>query len=274
MTLFLSLFLAVLFLILPIDASAKVLINEVLPNPDDEVEAIELTYVPQEGSASEILLNNWTILNSRAVIYNFDQKSIKENEFFVVTFYRKLVNTGDSVIIKDADGVIVDEFDYTISEKGLSYARVSYDQNLFVLTTPSLGEANNVTLTPTPSPTVKVETDTTSHQTQKEKEIHDSSAEFFDEEKTSPTDEELNKDDYNQATTIDINTEELLTKISTHKKFLDNETNNKKMEIPNLRSDNFVSTLTLEISHTSSTKILSVIIGGLLFFISSRLIYE
>ncbi len=283
MTLLSLFFLTIICLLDPIDASAKVIINEVLPNPDDEVEAVELTYVPQEEDSQEMNLLGWTISNNRAVIHTFEEETlITENDFFVFTFYRKLLNTGDSIIIKDDNQIIVDEFHYTDTQKGLSYSRVNYDQADFIETTPSLGKANNVVITPTPSPTVTTQEDD-HNLTKTDKEICPDNEEASNSDSLSASlidSKSLNQSEDHQSENSEsffldeMGQKELLANIMAHKEYLDSQLYNKPMALPSQQPENFLPISIFEASHASSSKILSVIIGGLLFFISSRLIYE
>ncbi|KUK79465.1 MAG: hypothetical protein XD95_0360 [Microgenomates bacterium 39_7] len=281
MILFLTIFFTVTSLILPTKVLAKLLINEVLPNPDDEIEAIELIYVAQEDETFELNLLGWTISNNRAILHSFDEDTlIADNSFLVFTFYRKLLNTGDSVIIKDSHEEIVDEFHFNSTQKGLSYSRVSPLQDLFVVTAPSLGKANSEALTPTPSPTNSVQKEDVDNHSIANEETQEVAEETNNSlpkplaESEILSSENNSAEENHQPLLNDSNKDELLKKIISHKEFLDSTVYNKQIVISSPQHNGFQTTQIYEVDHISPTKILSVIIGGLLFFISSRLIYE
>ncbi len=272
-----SLFLA---LLRPNPVAASVLINEVLPNPDDTVEAIELIFVP-DNDESEINLDSWTISDRLAIIYTFSSEVLTEGEFLVKTFYNKLLNTGDSVVIKDKDGVIVDEFHYTNSQKGLSYSRLSHDQDIFILTSPSIGEANQIVLTPTPSDSDNNESpDETNTQENSQTAPSQPDSNLPDKAEVQSTAPTTKKTAQETKTAQHLPTETtpdqqlLIDKINATEEYLLLQMKNKPWLVQEGHRSEFITTVKFQTETISPLGVLSVIIGGLLFFISSRLIYE
>lgn len=97
------------------ETSNSVVINEIYPNPlgsDTLDEFIELTNL----SNKEIDLYNWSIEDASSKVYTFLNITILPNEYLV--FERSqtkisLNNDGDAVILKDSDGTIIDETEYS-----------------------------------------------------------------------------------------------------------------------------------------------------------------
>lgn len=124
----------------------EILINEVHPNPESGSEWIELLLVKEIDE--NFSLTNFTIFDNLRQIYKFS------NELFInqllVVEVSGLNNDTDSVILKDAQGNILDSFTYDKTEKGLSWSRKQLE-NIFILTSPSRNLQNpSITLTPTP----------------------------------------------------------------------------------------------------------------------------
>lgn len=126
--------------------STQITINEVHPNPISDAEWVELQLI---GDPLTTNLNQYTLHDSTRQIYQFTTESFNPTNLLVVSV-SGLNNDQDRVILKDTLGTIIDEFSYTTSTKGLSWARMV--DHTFVLTQPSKGETNPH-ITPSPTPT-------------------------------------------------------------------------------------------------------------------------
>lgn len=138
-------------------ASAKIIINEVLPQPDPDSgiksDSVELTVVDQTEPAQ---LLGWTIWDEHNLepIYAFQhQLELAVGDYYVVSVSNKLNNSGDSVVLKDLSGAEQDRFSYQDSQLGISFARLNSTSDKFAPALPSLGSANTGWLQPTASPT-------------------------------------------------------------------------------------------------------------------------
>lgn len=143
----------------PPDNWSAIKINEIMPNPDDGNEWVEL----YNAGTVDIDLANGTLCDNRAAKCTIaDLTGIIPAHSFT-TFYLKtnyLNNTGDSVILKDPNNTIVDHIDYGSSPKapasGQSIARRDDDTNSdqpsdWVITlSPTPNEKNVITLPPPP----------------------------------------------------------------------------------------------------------------------------
>ena len=137
------------FLLFPTTVAAQVIVNEIYPNPETvEQEWVELW----NGGSSEISLSGWELWDqqsSPSLLHQFNN-TIAADEFFVITLQSVLNNSGDSVILKDSNGVEIDRLDYSSSTKGKSWSRNPDNLGEVVLTAPTQGTTNSI---PTPSPT-------------------------------------------------------------------------------------------------------------------------
>lgn len=259
-------------------SQAKILINEVLPYPEDGVEAAELVFIPDNSQETEINLKDWSIwdeLTSPSCLYIFEDEILTVNEFLVKTFNSKLNNAGDSIIIKNPSGEISDKFSYTFSEKDFSYSRISHDQDDFLLSIPTLGDANifpSPTLIPTPTPSTD--------DSQSASNIIEDSEEpqnfTFQKNISNESEKLFTHDDQPQKNLEDLKDqqEELTNKILRLKKSIEE---NQAQDFQIAKSSDeaqFISTLTYNTVSISSIGIVSVIIGGLFFLITSKIIYE
>ncbi len=252
---------------------ATVLINEVLPYPEDTAEAIELVYFSENELIPTIDLTDWTIWDRLGVIFTFTSQQLSQEEYLVITLYNKLRNTGDSIVVKDDQGVEQDSFTFTNSKKGVSYSRVSFYSNQFIETSPSIGEDNGIsleataTLTPTPIPSPaltynppKKETKTTAQET-----------EFTI--KNQQTKESAQPEQNNQLTSLP-NTQKLIEQIFALREEI-SQTYEKPLHIPPaISTKTFTTIVSYNTPIVSSVGVVGVIIGGLLFFIASKIIYE
>ncbi|PSO45497.1 MAG: hypothetical protein BRC22_00835, partial [Parcubacteria group bacterium QH_9_35_7] len=135
-------------------SSDKITINEILPDPNNGNEWIEL-YNPGK---EKINLSGWTLSDKVSTINSLDQ-TISSSEFFTYTLSgAKLNNGGDSVILKNKNNKIIDQITYSdsgssasIPETGNSIARTedgassNNNENSFVETTqPTKNKKNKI----------------------------------------------------------------------------------------------------------------------------------
>lgn len=131
--------------------TSPLIINEVFPNPNSGKEWVEIYYL-EEAPINAADYVNFTISDENKIIYSFRGEEIWSDNFLVIEV-SGLNNDKDSVILKNAQGIIIDEMSYTSTQKGLSWLRTNSYDSVFVL-----GEASplyqNPVITPsaTPSP--------------------------------------------------------------------------------------------------------------------------
>ncbi len=254
---------------------AKVLINEVLPYPEDGIETIEIVYVPDNSQDQSINLEGWSIwdeLATSSCLYVFGKETLTVGEYVIKTFSNKLNNSADGIIIKNLEGEVQDSFSYSSSEKGLSYSRLNFINNDFILTVPTLGEENifiGPSITTTPTPTIIDQATQEISSTPNSQQDHDSSKTVRQE------------DDQLKNVNTNINFDELyqdqarlIEKISKLKDIIEKDTSVEPHYAKKSNRDDFVATLEYGTTFISSIGVVSVIIGGLFFLIASRLIYE
>lgn len=252
-------------------ASAKVLINEVLAYPDDTVEAVELVYYSEDELISTVDLTDWTIWDRLGIIFTLNNQQLSQGEYLVITLLNKLRNTGDSVIIKDNQEVEQDSFTFTNSKKGVSYSRVSFDSNQFIETVSSIGKDNGIsleaTITPTPTPTPAPTTNPP------KEEVHTTAQETESTINNQQLEESAQQEQNNQPTALS-NRPELIKQIFSLREEI-NQTYEKPLHIPPAISTKpFTTIVDYNTPIVSSMGVVSVIIGGLLFLIASKIIYE
>lgn len=145
-------------------ASATVVINEIMPHPDNESDWIEL-YLTDPGEKE---LNGWKIEDSTGVIktLNSDLKFSTGSPYLVITVSTRLNNGGDKLVLVDDQGKLTDEKSYdTDPGTGISLGRSpDGSDNWGVLLSASKGNPNagyveptavpSVTATPVPSSTL------------------------------------------------------------------------------------------------------------------------
>ena len=134
--------------------SPKLIINEVFPNPETGSEWIEILCLLE----NQVIANDYTnfsISDEKRIIYTFQGNEVWSNNFLVIEV-SGLNNDQDSVILKDAEELIVDQMSYSSSEKNLSWLRIDPDEANFILGEASPLFANHIlpSATPSPSPTL------------------------------------------------------------------------------------------------------------------------
>ena len=142
--------------------TTALIINEVFANPVSGSEWVEIFYCGANHlSAADYL--NFTISDDKRVIYTFQGDEIWSDNFLVIEV-SGLNNDQDSVILKDNSSNIIDQMNYSSTEKGLSWLRANQEETLFILGEPSPNLPNPIaypspTITPnaklTPQPTPK-----------------------------------------------------------------------------------------------------------------------
>jgi len=111
--------------------STTIIINEVLPNPSLGSEWVEIRYLGENTINPNDYLN-FTISDEKRVIYSFEGDELWSNNFLVIEL-TGLNNDKDSVILKNAEEIIVDEMSYSNTEKDLSWSRTNPHESIFVL---------------------------------------------------------------------------------------------------------------------------------------------
>jgi hypothetical protein len=144
------------FFLTPV-ASAQVLINELHPAPGSGADWIELVNVSSEA----VPLSGWSVSDATSPLTpmpSFQDRIIAPAEFLVIEVGSRLNNTGDSVILKNPVGSIIDEVRYTSTTANLSWSRGESGGETWVQQPPTRGSNNlplpSPTPTPSPSPTV------------------------------------------------------------------------------------------------------------------------
>ncbi|HEX9817831.1 MAG TPA: lamin tail domain-containing protein [Patescibacteria group bacterium] len=122
---------------------AQVIINEVYPNPNTgEEEWVEL-YNRGEEMVELTGWELWDQLSTPSRAHEFvESTQLAGQEFLVINLSNKLNNGGDIVVLKDGDGQKIDQFEYTSSSKGKSWARNPESPTEIFLTEPSQGKTN------------------------------------------------------------------------------------------------------------------------------------
>jgi|GEM_PF-6840950 len=258
---------------------AKILINEVLPYPADGNEVIELIFISDIPQETELNLKDWSIwdeLTSPSCLYIFEEEIISSEEFLVKTFNNKLNNSGDSIIIKNPAGEIIDKFSYTFSEKDFSFSRISHDQDDFLLSIPTIGNSNIIpspTLIPTPTPTdgqIQSKNSTLNEESNQSYDV------FLENNDFKLIEFSLKEESYLQKELNDLKSqqENLVQRIKLLKNTI-NQHKNQELHIAKpLNKNQFFTSLKYKTTIISNIGVVGVIIGGLFFLIASRIIYE
>jgi len=122
------------------------IINEVFPNPSTGSEWVEILYIGENQPVANDYLN-YTISDDKRVIYRFQGDELWFDNLLVIEL-AGLNNDKDSVILKNAQELIIDEMSYTSTKKDFSWLRIDPNQSLFILGEASPLEPN---ILPTPS---------------------------------------------------------------------------------------------------------------------------
>lgn len=141
----------------PVDVAATVsplsyslgelIINEVVSDPADAEEWVEL-YNPYDNV---IPLGGWQLREAGGTSVKLNGL-IGERQFVSIAWQSKLNNAGDTVMLLDPSGAVIDTISFGKIDKGSSLARD--EQNNFVLTTmPTKNEANIIVVPAPPTPT-------------------------------------------------------------------------------------------------------------------------
>lgn len=100
------------------DLSNAIIINELLPNPDDnEEEFIEL----KNTGDQTVDLNGWQIQDASENKYNIESGTSIE-KYLVITNSVSLNNSGDTIKLIQPDGNVLDEVAFASADKGKSYS--------------------------------------------------------------------------------------------------------------------------------------------------------
>ncbi|MFZ5365908.1 MAG: lamin tail domain-containing protein [Patescibacteria group bacterium] len=141
-----------IFLFLPEKVLAQVVINELLPNPTDGPDWVEL----YNSTGQDINLNNW-ILDDEGTTTNMvdiKEATISAKGFLVFEVGSRLNKSSDTIYLKDDHGSTIDEYQYTKDPgTGVSYGRMPDGGDWGICQVPTKGGANScVVPTPTPEP--------------------------------------------------------------------------------------------------------------------------
>lgn len=135
-------------------SNSKLIINEVFPNPDTGSEWIEIYYVGENPVLASDYIN-FSISDDKRIIYTFQGDEVWSDNFLVVAV-AGLNNDQDSVILKNAEELVIDQMSYTLSQKNLSWLRINEQESNFILGEASPLQFNNIppSATPSPNPTL------------------------------------------------------------------------------------------------------------------------
>ncbi len=130
---------------------APLIINEVFPNPSAGSEWVEILQLG-ESPINSTDYSNFTISDEGRVIYQFSGDENWLGKLLLIEL-SGLNNGGDSVVLKNAEGLIIDEMTYSSSQKDMSWLRTDTENPSFILGKPS-PLALNITPSPSTKPTL------------------------------------------------------------------------------------------------------------------------
>lgn len=133
-----------------VSSNSQLIINEVFPNPSTGSEWIEISYLG-ENIVDSNDYRNFTISDEKRIIYTFQGDEVWSNNFLVIEV-AGLNNDQDSVILKNAEELVIDQMSYTLTEKNLSWLRINPNESVFILGEASPLCANYIPPSPTPNP--------------------------------------------------------------------------------------------------------------------------
>lgn len=125
------------------------LITELCPKPSSGSEWIEL-YNPATETINLAGWQLWDQLSQPSLLYTFADFSLAPNTFVVVEVGKKLNDTGDGVVLLDAESKVIDNVSYQSAQSDLGYSRIALQKQAdfaWQITTP------NSFLAPTIAPT-------------------------------------------------------------------------------------------------------------------------
>jgi|GEM_PF-4123453 len=135
---------------------AQVVLNEIEPAPSTGAQWFELL----NTSNKPISLRKWKIENAHGEVrrhpgFTLYKMQSGEHAVFEVTGRNQFDMQSDHVQLLNAEGGVADDFSYSRTQQGLSWARIPDGTGAWQLTTPTRGQANIAGLTqgPTPTPT-------------------------------------------------------------------------------------------------------------------------
>jgi hypothetical protein len=134
-----------------VSLSSRLIINEVFPNPESGSEWIEI-YCLEENPINAKDYVGFTISDEKRIIYSFDGNEVWLNNFTIIEV-AGLNNDQDSVILKNSEGLVVDQMSYDHSEKNLSWLRINTNESTFILGEASPLFTNKIPILTTPIPT-------------------------------------------------------------------------------------------------------------------------
>jgi hypothetical protein len=241
---------------------SALIINEVFPNPSSGSEWIEILQIEEEAFSPE-QYNNFTISDEGRVIYQFDGNESWLEKLLLIEV-SGLNNDGDSVILKNTEGLIIDEMSYQTSKKDLSWLRISTENSSFVLGNPSPLALNLIPLptdeplaTPTPSPIPSITPTQTPNPTNNDKQNQDN-------KESNETNDDQNK------------TEDILKHQEIAKKYFSNYQDFKNLTIKCQNTQHFPNSRLVFLGQKILKRaVVNAIIGSSLFLIAALLLsYE
>ena len=144
-----------ILLFFPKVAFAQVVINELLPNPIDGPDWVELYNTTDE----DVSLNGW-ILDDEGTTTNMveiKEASISAKGFLVFAVGSRLNKNSDTIYLKNNEGLTIDKYSYTEDPgSGVSFGRMPDGGDWGICFSPTKMGANNCFFpspTPIPSPT-------------------------------------------------------------------------------------------------------------------------
>ncbi len=136
-----------------VSANPELIINEVFPNPDTGSEWIEIYHLGENlVIASDYA--GFSLSDDKRIIYTFQGDELWSGNFLVIEV-SGLNNDRDSVILQNAEELVIDQMSYPLSQKNLSWLRINPDEPIFILGEASPLQFNSIppSAPPNPSPT-------------------------------------------------------------------------------------------------------------------------
>lgn len=143
-----------------------IVISEVYPAPQQQEEE----WIEIYNSSNEVVTLNglqiFDTVSSESLIHSFENETLNPYSFILIELEQaKLNNSGDTLLLKNAELEIIDTFTYSQSESQMSIARYFTNQteisNTSAVLTPTPLEINQIKAiqpSPTPTPTESPET--------------------------------------------------------------------------------------------------------------------
>lgn len=156
-----SLATAVLFFLSPRVVFSQVVINELLPNPADGVDWVELYNTTDQ----DVDLDGWVLDDEAATnMLEIKEATVSAYGFLVFEVGNRLNKNKDTICLINDQGSTIDEYQYTANPgTGISFGRMPDGGDWGICSQPTAGAANQCLVpTPTPTPTQSPDSPTAS----------------------------------------------------------------------------------------------------------------